>query len=312
MNYKSEQLTMSDGQKVVWHQWTPDGEVKACLLLSHGMVEHATRYERFAKRLTDKGFAFYAEDHRGHGETGKLAEQEGTGMMAHLADKDGFFRVVDDIHEEALRLREMYPNKKLFLLGHSFGSFVTQCFIEKYGECLDGVIICGSAGPRLAMTRTAKVIGKIIKFFTGKHHYSKFIDNVSFGSYLAKIDDKWSDKAWLSRDKNEVQKYIDDPLCGMVCTTSFYCDMFTGLCWIHTKKHMKMIPTKLPVFIIAGAEDPVGNYGKSVTDLYNIYKNNGIADLNMKLYDGARHELFNELQHEEVETDVINFIEKHL
>ncbi len=311
MKYESEKITMSDNNIVVLHHWLPDDEIKAVVLLSHGMVEHATRYEDLASHLTKKGYALYAEDHRGHGETGLLAQENGTGQLAYLADKDGFFRVVDDIHEEALLLRKRYPGKKLYLLGHSFGSFVTQCFIEKYGNCLDGVIICGSAGPRLAVTGFAKFIATLSNFFCGKKHTSKFIDRLAFGSYNKRIDDKFSSFAWLSRSKENVEKYVADPLCGMVCTSGFFCDLFTGLCWIHKKNHMAQVPENLPVFFIAGKEDPVGDYGKTVTNLFNIYTDNGVKDVKLKLYDGARHELFNETNKDEVIVDVLSWLESH-
>ncbi len=126
MKYESEKITMSDNNIVVVHHWLPGGNIKAVVLLSHGMVEHATRYEYLAQFLTERGYALYAEDHRGHGETGTLAQENGIGQLCYLADNDGFFRVVDDIHEEALMLKNRYPGKKLFLLGHSFGSFVSQ------------------------------------------------------------------------------------------------------------------------------------------------------------------------------------------
>lgn len=311
MKYESEKITMSDNNIVVVHHWLPEGNIKAVVLLSHGMVEHATRYEYLAQFLTERGYALYAEDHRGHGETGTLAQENGIGQLCYLADKDGFFRVVDDIHEEALMLKNRYPGKKLFLLGHSFGSFVSQCFIEKYGDCLDGVIICGSAGPRLPLTHTAKFIALLNKTFCGKKHTSKFIDKLAFGSYNDKIQDKFSNYAWLSRDKDNVEKYVNDPLCGMVCTSQFYYDMFTGLCWIHTKKHMAQIPVNLPVFFIAGAADPVGDYGKSVQNIYNVYVKNGIKDVKIKLYEGARHELFNEINKDEVINDVISWLDEH-
>ncbi len=312
MIYEKQNFIMSDKNTIVWHSWKPEGEIKAVVLLSHGMVEHARRYERLANFLCDRNIALYAEDHRGHGETGLLSENEGTGRLCYLADKKGFFRVVDDIHEEALKLKSIYPNLKLFLLGHSFGSFISQCFIEKYGECIDGVILCGSAGPRLFLTRTAKFIAGVIRLFCGKKRVSKFIDNLAFGSYCKKIPSPKTSYDWLTRDENEVQKYIDDPLCGMICTTQFYYDMFEGLCYIHKKSMMKKISAKLPVYIIAGKEDPVGSYGKTVSNLYEIYKKNGISDVTLKLYDEDRHELFNEKDRITVEFDLYNWIEKRL
>lgn len=311
MKYEKNKMTMSDGNINVVHSWLPAGEPEAVVVLSHGMAEHAYRYDRFGRLLTSKKYALFAEDHRGHGETANIAKENGTGDFGFLADKNGFFRVVDDIHEEVLAARERYPGKKVFLFGHSFGSFVTQCYIEKYGDSLDGVIICGSAGPRLAMTRMAKVIGSIVKLFTGKRRVSKFMDSLAFGSYNAKIKPAATSVDWLSRDAGEVQKYIEDPWCGFMCTIGFFCDMFTGLNFIHRKKSMKMVPKDLPVLFIDGDADPVGDYSKSVTKLAWIYKKNGVKDVDVKFYVGARHELLNETNREEVEEDVLAWLGRH-
>ena len=307
-----QEMSMSDGNVNIIHSWIPDGDVKAVVLLSHGMTEHASRYARFGELLTKDGFALYAEDHRGHGETAKLAEEKGTGQFGYLADKNGFFRVVDDIHEEALFLRNKYEGKKLFLFGHSFGSFISQCFIEKYGDCIDGVILCGTAGPQKGLIAFASAFGNLIKFFTGKHHYSKLVDNLSFGSYNNHIKNPRTKFDWLTRDNAIVDAYVADPWCGYTCTIGFYCDMFSGLKYIHTEKNMLQIPRTLPVFFIDGDEDPVGGYSKTVQDLCTRYQGNGIKDVSIKFYSGARHELLNETNKEEVEQDVLSWFNSHV
>lgn len=312
MKYACEKFTMSDGAVNMVHHWLPDSEIKGVVLLSHGMAEHASRYERFAGLLAEKGIALYAEDHRGHGETAKLAEENGTGKFGYLADKDGFFRVVEDIHEEALMLRKTYPGKKLILFGHSFGSFVSQCFIEKYADCIDGVVLCGTAGPRRALVGSARFVGGIAAFFGGKKNPSKFIDNLAFGSYNKRIKDARTSVDWLSRDPEQVDKYIADPWCGFTCTGGFFCDMFAGLSYIHKKGHMAAIPQELPVHFIEGTGDPVGDYGVTVQKLHDIYAENGIKDLSITLFPEARHELMNETNKEEIEADTIAWIESHI
>ena len=311
MQYSTHEMTMSDGNVNIIHSWLPEGEPSAVVLLSHGMTEHASRYARFGQVLTDAGYALYAEDHRGHGETAKRAEENGTGLFGYLADNDGFFRVVDDIHEEALHLRETYPGKKLFLFGHSFGSFVSQCFIEKYGSCLDGVVLCGTAGPQKALIGFASAFGSLVKLFTGKKHYSKLVDTMAFGSYNNHISPARTKFDWLTRDNAVVDAYVQDPWCGYTCTIGFYCDMFAGLRYIHTEKNMLQIPRTLPVYLIDGTEDPVGAYAKTVQVLYGMYTANGIKDVSLKLYEGARHELLNETNKEEVEQDVLAWLSAH-
>lgn len=310
MKYEMIKLTMSDGNVNVVHSWKP-ARTEAVVVLSHGMAEHASRYEGFAAALSAHNIALIAEDHRGHGETAKIAKENGTGDFGYLADKNGFFRVTEDIHEEVEYAKQIYPGKKVFLFGHSFGSFVTQCYIEKYGDSLDGVIICGTAGPRKGLFAVGKCVGGICRLF-GKKRVNKFMDKLSFGTYNARIKDAKTPFDWLSRDEEEVAKYINDPWCGFVCTSGFYSDLFSGLTYIHKNRNMKKIPQNLPVFFIDGTGDPVGNYADTVTKLCSIYKKNGIKTVDIKFYEDARHELLNEINRDEVTADVVEWLERRI
>ena len=310
MNTEKFVKKMSDGNENIIHAWIPDGSVKGVVVLSHGMAEYAMRYDYFGKLLSNEGYAFYAEDHRGHGETAEMAKKNGTGGFGYLADKNGFLRVVDDIHEEVLDLKEKYHGKKIVLFGHSFGSFVSQCYCEKYGDSIDGCILCGTAGPREALVHFARGMASVIKFFTGKKHVSKFMDGIAFGSYNSKIKNPRTSSDWLSRDEENVDKYVADKWCGFTCTIGFFYDMFNGLCIIHEKKNMDSIPKNLPIYFIDGTGDPVGSYGQSVKSLYDIYLANGMKNVKVKFYEGARHELLNETNHAEVENDIITWVKE--
>lgn len=299
-------LTMSDGVKIAQHRWIPDGEVKGLVQLSHGMAEYAKRYDRFGKALTDIGFVLYAHDHRGHGETAGPVDK-----LGYLADNNGFQRVVLDLQESIQNLKDTYPNKKIFLMGHSFGSFISQSFIEQFGNQIDGCILSGTAGPRLLLTNSAKVIALILGVKRNPHRRSLFLNNLAFGAYNNKIESPLTDFDWLSRDNDEVKKYIESDYCGFLPTISFFYDMFTGLSTIHKKANIKKIPVELPIYFIAGESDPVGDYTKTVKNLFNIYKGNGIKDLSIKTYPGARHELLNETNKEEVTSDIIAWLNEH-
>ena len=310
MTAESEWLTMSDGNQNMIHKWLPDGEVRGVVVLSHGMAEHALRYDRFGNLLAERGIALYAEDHRGHGQTAKLAEEKGTGLFGYLAPKNGFFRVVEDIHEEIEEAKKRHPGKKVLLFGHSFGSFISQCFLETYGSTIDACILCGSAGPRPALMKSAKVVGSVVKAFSNPKKPSKFLDNLAFGAYNKQYENPRTAFDWLSRDTEQVDKYIADAWCGFTCTTGFFCDMFAGLCYIHTKEHMAQIPKELPVHIIAGTKDPVGNNGESVKKLYDTYCANGMKNVDLKLWEDCRHELLNETNKEEIEADILAFADR--
>ncbi len=303
MKYDVEKITMSDGNENFFHHWLPDNEIDFVLVLSHGMTEYAFRYNDFGTFLAQNNIAMYAEDHRGHGKTAELAEQTGSGKFGYLADKDGFFRVVDDIKEEVERVKQLHPGKKVVLFGHSFGSFIAQCYIEKYGSTVDAAVICGSAGPRLEVL-FGRLLTSLAKKVSGARNVSRFVEKAVFSSGY--------NGNWLTRDVEIAQKTVKDPWCTFHCTTGFYADMLAGLCFIHSKKNMQKIPAGLPVFLIAGTDDPVGSYGKTVTKLFNIYQSNGMKSVAIKLYDGAKHELLNEINRDEVKADVLSWMKDAL
>lgn len=306
MKYETFEMTMSDGNKNFIYEWSADENVEFVVVLSHGMAEHGLRYEEFANMLCENNGALIVEDHRGHGKTAAI-----NGMpLGWLAEKDGFKRVADDIHEEILYARKKYEGAKVVLCSHSFGSFIGQYVIENYGKDVDKAIIMGSAGPRKMTVAFAKVLGGIVKFFCGSKHYSKLIHNATFGAYNKKIKSPRTGNDWLSSDPMQVDIYQMDKLCGFVCTCGFMSDLFWGLSVIHKDKNMKKVPKDLPVMIVAGKDDPVGDYGKTVTKLADIYKANGVKKLNFKLYDGARHELLNEKCKYEVIDDIMKFIKE--
>lgn len=312
MNYTKITQKMSDGAEITIHRWLPDGEVKGIVHLSHGMAEHAFRYDEFGRLLTKNGIALIGEDHRGHGETAAAAEKNGTGKFGYIADENGFFRIVEDLHEENESIRKEFPGKKIILFGHSFGSFLSQCYCEKYSSTIDGCILCGTAGPRLGLMKLGKIVASVVKLFKGAKKESPLLNAMAFGAYNKNYNPKRTDFDWLSRDFNQVDRYIADPWCGFLCTTGFFLDMFTGLSWIHQPKNMKAIPSDLPVHLIDGTDDPVGDYSKTVKELFEIYRANGMKNVDLKLYPEARHELLNETNREEIADELLSWVNNHI
>ena len=301
----------SDGVQIALHMWLPAGSqagspVKTAVVLSHGMAEHAMRYEGFARFLCENGIAFYAHDHRGHGQTAKNADE-----LGFLAEKDGFQAVVLDLRSVVERCRSDLPNAKIILLGHSFGSFVAQSFIEQFGNEVDGCILSGTAGPRRLLSAAGNRMASLVKLFKGAHYRSKFLDRASFSSYLDKIPNAKSPFAWLSRDDEQVALYEKDPLCGFLCTAGFFYDLTAGLCRIHREKNMKRIPKTLPVLFFAGTGDPVGGYTKTIRALADRYRKNGMTDVSEIYYEGGRHEMLNETNSVQVQDDILEWIQKH-
>lgn len=298
--------TMSDGMSVAVYKWIPEQEPKAVIHVVHGMAEHALRYSAFAEDACKRGFAVFASDHRGHGKTASDKNPIG-----YLSDGDGFGRVVDDQYEINAAVKSAYPSIPIVIAGHSFGSFVTQEYIERYGKTVDAAVLIGSAGPNASIA-AASVLANINCFFKGRKSAAKLMNALVFGSYNNGIKAAKTEFDWLSRDSDEVKKYIDDALCGFICTTGFYQDFMRGLKRIHKRNALKNIPAALPILIIAGSEDPVSTRGKTLKILYRIYKENGIKDTELKLYEGARHEILNETNKETVKADIFAWIEQKL
>lgn len=312
MQTKSFKQTMSDGTEIWINRWAPDSdsEIKAVIQLHHGLAEHSMRYDRLGSVLAENGFVLNAYDMRGHGQTAELSISNKTGMFGKLADKKGFDRAVYDLFEITNALKNVYPDKKVVLLAHSFGSFIGQSFIEQFGDKIDGCILCGSAGPRNFEIKAGYILAKVIKLIKGSNKTSKLLNNLCFGSYNKKIENPKTEYDWLSKNEMNVNMYQMDNWCGIPLTTSFYCDMLYGLKKIHNEINIDCIPKKLPIYLIYGSEDPVGNYGKTVKALYEIYKSKKIDNVEIKEFAGDRHELFNEIDCETVENDVMSWISK--
>lgn len=310
MQIKSFFQTMRDGTKIKVNKWIPDDEVavKGVLVLHHGLAEHSMRYDRFGSILSENGYILIAHDVRGHGATAENAEANKCGRFGQLSDKDGFNKVVDDLYEIVISAKAEYSNLKVFVMGHSFGSFVTQRFIEKYGHQVEGCILCGTSYMPQYFTHAGHALAWIVRTFTGKTRCSKFLASLSFDGYSKRIEDKFSPNAWISANKLNVEMYDMDNWCGISLTNSFFTDLLYGLNQIGKKKNIAAIRKNLPVFFIYGSEDPVGDYGKSIKTLYGLYEKTGIKNLAIKEYVGDRHEILNEDDKETVEADIINFL----
>mgnify|MGYP000010660533 FL=1 len=266
------------------------------------MTEYACRYDYVAKKFSENGFIVYAHDHRGHGETSKSEEERG-----YIADKEGFDLLVEDVKELSDIIKKENEELPLILFGHSMGSFVSQRYIELYGDKIDGVILSGTNGRPDPITKLGIIISRDEMILRGRKAKSKVMDKLSFGDFNSNFKPNRTDYDWLCSVDEEVDKYIADPQCGFVCTTSYYYDLIRGLWKINEKENLKLIPKDLPVLIFAGDKDPVGDFGKGIIRLYECYKDLGIENLRYKLYKDGRHEMLNESNKDEVIEDILKW-----
>ena len=305
----------SDGTKLYLYRWIPDSQPKAVLHIVHGMAEHALRYRRLAEKLTPAGIEVWAADQRGHGKTADLnINKPGRGgLLGHCADGGSFSIVTEDIHVINAEIRKTVNNAPLFLLGHSWGSFIAQDYIEEYSQDLkiDGCILSGTKGPGDFMVKAGKPFLTLLAALRGQRNGSRLAWSMADGQYSKPFKPNRTKFDWLTRDAAEVDKYVGDPLCGFLCSSGFYRDLTRLLDKIHRKNNMEKISRLLPMYVFSGSADPVGSMGASTTTLVNAYRNLEIKDLEFVLYPGARHEPLNETNCEEVMDNLLSWINKH-
>lgn len=278
---------------------------KAVVQIAHGMSETAIRYKEFAQELTENGYVVYINDHRGHGITAKTIDNIG-----YLAEKDGFTCLVEDMNILTNIIKEENPHLPIYLFGHSMGSFASQRYIMEYGDNLAGLILSGSNGKHGKILKVAQLISKSEIKKHGRRHRSKKLDNLIFGGNNKGFKPSKTDFDWLSRDEKEVQKYIEDPFCGVLFTCGFFYDFIKGLQEVEDKENLKKVPLDLPIYIMSGDKDPVGKNGKGVLRLKDRYVNLGVKKVSCKLYEGGRHEMLNEINKEEVIKDIISWLDE--
>lgn len=286
-----------------WESEDSNLEIKGIVQIAHGMAETAKRYERFAEELTQNGYKVYINDHRGHGKTANTLNNVG-----HLAEKDGFKCLLMDISKLTDIIKQENKGLPIYLFGHSMGSFVSQNYIMEYGYKIDGLILSGSNGDRGPILNIAEKVAKREVKKHGRRAKSRKLDRLIFGGNNKKFKPARTEFDWLSRDEQEVDKYINDEFCGGVFTAGFFHDLINGLKIIENRENLKKVPLDLPIYIMSGDKDPVGRNGKGVLNLKDRYKRLGVKNLSYKLYKDGRHEMLNEINRDQVTMDIINWL----
>ena len=322
MVHENTWFETDDGTKLFLHHWMPDPDARpadmlptALALIVHGMAEHAGRYARLAEKLVQAGMEVWAADQRGHGKTAdlKINRPDSGGLQGHCADSESFFKVTADNYALCKEIRKKQPNIPFFLLGHSWGSFVAQYLIEDYSHELNinGCVLSGTRGPAGLREKASMPIMILIALIRGQRNGSRLAKAVADGPYNIPFRPNRTNFDWLSRDEKEVDAFVEDPFCGNLCSTGFYRDLVKGLILIHEPQAMSKINPNLAVYIVSGSTDPVGEMGASPTALVNAYRSLHITDMEFVLYPGARHEIFNETNREEVMDNLVSWIGRH-
>ena len=306
--FKDFYFNSSTGKnKIHARMCVPDAEPRAIVQIIHGIAEYIDRYDEFMSFLADNGIIAVGTDHLGHGKS--IESEEQTGFFAY---DNGWDYVVRD--EEVLRLamHENYPELPIIVFGHSMGSFMARTLLIRYPDAFNAAIISGTGNQGAALVNGGLFMGNLVTGLKGAHHYSKFLNNLAFGSYNKIYDNPKTEYDWLSRDEANVQKYIDDPLCGFIPSCSLFRDMMTGVKFITNKKNLTAMNKDMPVYFMSGDMDPVGECGKGVQKAYNNFLEAGMKDVSIKLYPGGRHEMLNEINKDEVYTDILAWLDSKI
>ena len=304
---KNMELTSNDGvHKLHVVIWQPEENIRAVMQISHGMIEFIERYDGFARYLNEQGIVVIGNDHLGHGHTAGSDEDLGYFCPDRKSET-----VVKDLHTVTEYAKKEYPGIPYFLLGHSMGSFMARRHLMAYGDELTGAILCGTGEQTSATLFAGKTAAGILGAFKGQRYRSEFIRKTSFKGYNDRFE-KRTENDWLTKDQSIVDWYNGHKFCTFGFTINGYKTLFEVLTYIQKQENYNKIPKNLPVYMIAGEDDPVGNYGEGVKHIYQQYKDSGIKDISIKLYPNDRHEILNELDKETVYADVADWIAGHM
>jgi alpha-beta hydrolase superfamily lysophospholipase len=295
----------ADGQRIHVYRWLPE-QPRAVVQIAHGAAEHAARYARLATALVAAGYAVYANDHRGHGRTAAQFGRYG------IAGVGGWDAMVADVRQLTEHIRARHPGLAVVLLGHSMGGMIVQDYLQRFGADLAGAVLSGTTG------RELQNAGEILRQLEAEMSTSgRDAPSQTFLSIFANFNEPFAGPdatglEWLSRDAAEVRAYIDDPWCGQPLSNGFVHDMLLGVRKMWAPENESRVCVGGPLLVFAGNDDPAGEFGEAMRGLVARYKEYGIAPITLRLYPKGRHEMLNEVNRGEVETDLVAWLDANV
>ena len=275
----------TDGTPVATYRWEPPGDVRGAVQIVHGLGEHVRRYDHLATALTGAGFLVQGHDTRGHGAT--IADGAEPGVIG----AEGWKASIDDIGVLVDRLRADVPGVPVVLLGHSMGSFAVQQYIAEHGDDVDAVVLSGTASADLMPALDSDV-------------------PLDLSGFNAPFEPARTGYEWLTRDDSQVDAYVSDPLCGFGYDVAGSKAVYAGARAVADPEKLARVRSDLPVYVVVGDADPVGDNLSSVRALVERYRSAGLTDVELRVYPGARHEVFNETNRDEVEGDLLRWLDR--
>lgn len=288
----------------IWHRDLASAHT--IIQVAHGMAEHVGRYQPLAEFLTAHGYVVAGHDHRGHGRTAAL-----NGKRGYFSDRHGWRKAVDDMAAVNKAIRGICGDLPVVLLGHSMGSMLVRSYLVRHGTGLQGIVLSGTAGDPGPLGAVGRLLATTEGFLRGATKPSPLLNLLSFGKFNSRFRPNRTAFDWLSRDHSEVDKYIADPDCGGVFSSGFFADLLAGMREINQESYYNLVPTNIPMLFMSGSMDPVGDFEKGVGAVIASMRQAGVKDLAVHLYPGARHEVFNETNRQEVFQDLLTWLSGH-
>lgn len=281
-------------------------KARGIVQIAHGMCEYIARYEEFIGFLCGKGFIVCGNDHIGHGSSVNSEED-----LGFFGDKNGWRYLVKDVVTLTRMMRERYASFPYYILGHSMGSLIVRTALAKYSDLYNGALILDTISLRFGADACLAVIESAEKI-KGRHFRSKALDRLMFRMTNLRIEDPVTEYDWVSRDREIIERYSEDPYCTFIFTSQAMYDLVMLVKYVSSRDWAEKVAKDLPVFIAGGSEDPVGRYGKCLTDLFRRMTDAGSEDVELHIYPGMRHEILNEVGRQEVYDDILDWLEEHI
>lgn len=301
-----EWLACPDGHRIPFRHW-PVAAPRAVIHIAHGMAEHSGCYADVAALFNQAGYAVLAHDHRCHGQAVSAGALGNTSLSQHWAG------LCDDMELVNAEVTRRHPDLPVILLGHSMGSFVAQAFAQRHADRINLLLIEGSSFQAPWFTWLAGLLVRLEVWRQGELGRSPLVHALSFGGFNKAYKNPRTDFDWLSRDEGFVDRYLADPLCGFQMCNGYWRDFLHGLNALYCDDAMRRIRSDLPVYLFAGERDPAGHNGRGMERLAQAYREMvGSSDITLRLYPEARHDILHETNRDEVLTDLLGWINRHL
>lgn len=287
------------------YKWEPKNKKNIGVVqLIHGSIEHCLRYERFAKELVKNGYVVYGNDHIGHGES------IGSDMFYFSDEDNGMDVAIKDLETLNKIIQNENQNKNIFLFGHSMGSFMLRKLIIDYDISYSGAVICGTGGKKGKILDASIKLLKLDIKNNGAKNRNKLLHSLVYGTTANEFFNIGQEGGFLTKDEDEIKKYLEDEKCGGLATSEYLLELIKLVKWC-SEDNSYVSLKKSPLFFISGEKDIIGGIkAGEVKKVYSNYVKNGWINSEIKIYENCKHELLNEINRDEITSDIISFIKQ--